>query len=128
MRTLRNRKTVAVAVMSMIALSPMIVFAAIDNFCGILGLIQTIGNWFGTLVFIIAVIAILYSAFLFLTAGGNEESLTTAKKVLIYGIIGIAVALLAVNAIKIIQATIGSTTGQFASCSVQPIVTPLITF
>ncbi len=128
MRTSINQKTIAAATMGVMVLLPMVAFAAIDNFCGILGLLQTIGNWFGTLVFIIAVIAILYSAFLFLTAGGNEESLTTAKKVLIYGIIGIAVALLATNAIKIIQATIGSTTGQFAQCSVTPIVSPTITF
>ncbi len=123
-----NKRALAVATMGVMILSPMIAFAEIVNICGILGLMQTVGNWFGTLVFILAVIAILYSAFLFLTAGGNEESLTTAKKVLIYGIIGIAVALLAVNAIKIIQATIGSTTGAFATCTITPIPTPVITF
>ncbi len=43
----------------------------------------------------LAVLSILYAAFLFLTGGGNEETQKKAKTFLLYGIIGIAVALFA---------------------------------
>ena len=43
----------------------------------------------------VAVLAIIYAGFLFITAGGKEESVTTARKMLLYAIIGIVVALLA---------------------------------
>jgi hypothetical protein len=93
-----------------------------SSICDILKLGNQIARWFGIIVFIIAIVAILYAAFLFLTAGGNEESLSTAKKVLIYGIIGIAVALLATNAIRIIGGTIG---GQYFTTNECSSLTPI---
>ncbi len=58
-------------------------------------LIQRILNWVANIVMVIAVIMLLWAAILFLTAGASETAHTKAKNVLIYAIVGIAVALLA---------------------------------
>lgn len=126
MKISTRKKILTTATTGMIILLPALAMAQINNFCDIVGLVNTIARWFGTIVFVIAVAAILYAAFLFLTAGGNEESLTTAKKTLIYGIIGIAVALLAVNSFTIIKTTTGGSTSTFNSCTPTPNSTNLI--
>lgn len=56
---------------------------------------RKIANIFGTLILAISVIMILYAAFNFLTAAGDEAKVTTARTTLIYALVGIAVALLA---------------------------------
>lgn len=118
-----KQKILAAIALSAVVLMPGLASAqttTIVNFCSILSLVNTVLQWFGILVFLIAIAAILYAAFLFLTAGGNEESLSTAKKVLIYGIIGIAVALLATNAVAIVQATTGGKIFSPTNCTVAP--------
>mgnify|MGYP001615221418 CR=1 FL=1 len=88
----------------------------LTNPCRVLELVRQITSWFGILVFIIAIIAILYAGFLFLTAGGNEETLKKARQVLIWGLIGIAVALFAMSAIPFVVSIIGGTS--FSQCQV----------
>lgn len=46
-------------------------------------------------VMVLAVVFMLVAAFTFLTAGGSPEKIATARQMLIYALIGIAVALLA---------------------------------
>ncbi|MFB6212566.1 MAG: pilin [Candidatus Magasanikbacteria bacterium] len=62
---------------------------------GFIGLLEQILGWVYTIFFIAAAGAFLYSAFLYLTAAGDEEQVEDAKNALIYGIVGVAVALLA---------------------------------
>ena len=64
----------------------------------IIVLIQTITNWFAIIVGVLAVLFILYAAFLFITAAGNEDQVNKAKSILLYGVIGIVVAALAYGA------------------------------
>ncbi|OGG37957.1 hypothetical protein A2127_00910 [Candidatus Jorgensenbacteria bacterium GWC1_48_12] len=61
----------------------------------ILGLIRTITNWFAAVFFAIAVIFIILAAFGYLTAGGDEEKVGSAKKKLVYAVVAIVVAALA---------------------------------
>jgi len=49
----------------------------------------------------------LYAGFLFITARGEPAQLQTAKKILLYAIIGIAVAILAFSIITISKAILG---------------------
>lgn len=56
---------------------------------------QSVANWIGYFVLAVAVVIILLSAFNFMTAGGADEKITTARRQLIYALVGIAVALLA---------------------------------
>ncbi|MFY9462516.1 MAG: hypothetical protein WAP51_04940, partial [Candidatus Sungiibacteriota bacterium] len=58
-------------------------------------LLNAIAGWFETIIFAIAIIMILVAAFQFLTAAGNEEKVSTARKSLMWGLVGIAVALFA---------------------------------
>lgn len=59
-----------------------------------------VNNIFNNLVWpilgVIAVFAIIYGGYLYMTAAGNPEQVDKAKKVLFYAIIGIVVVLLTV--------------------------------
>jgi len=62
---------------------------------GVQATIQKFLGWATIIVGVFAVLAILYAAFLYMTAGGSEEKVGTAKKAFIYGLVGVGVALLA---------------------------------
>lgn len=57
--------------------------------------ITDIANSIGTILMAVAVMMVMYSAYLFVTGGGNEKQITSARSILVYGVIGVAVALLA---------------------------------
>ena len=57
--------------------------------------ITSIAVWFEGIIFAISILFILYAAFLFITAAGDENKISTAKSILVYAAIGIAVAILA---------------------------------
>ena len=90
-------------------LVPWTAFAAVSNVCDIFNIVIRIQNWFAAFFFAIAAIMLLYAGFLFLTGGGSEDTLKKAKTYLIYGLIGIAVGLLAGNAVRIVQSVVGGT-------------------
>src|SRR3989338_10448874 len=54
-----------------------------------------LGTFMGTVIMGVSVLFILYSGFLFTTGGGSQEKVETARRVLTYAIVGVAVALLA---------------------------------
>lgn len=58
-------------------------------------IINKIIGWMQGIFFLIAVIFIIYAAFVYLTSAGNEEKIKKAKSIIIYAIVAIAVALLA---------------------------------
>ena len=58
-------------------------------------LFKSVTNVFATVVLALAVIFILVSAFNFITAGGDNEKIATARRTLIYALVGVAVAFLA---------------------------------
>lgn len=105
-----NIRQKAVVVGGMVALQfvPLFAFATITNACDIIGLLRSAGNWFGIIVGLLGTISILYAAFLFLIAGGGEEAVTKAKSTLLWGVIGIAVAILAFSAVPIVEQTLGN--------------------
>lgn len=73
----------------------------------LINLINQIATWFEAIVFILAIIMILVAAFQFLTAAGNEEKVATARKSLIWGLVGIAVALFARVAKSFVSSFLG---------------------
>ena len=66
-------------------------------------LIDTIATWLLGIGSTIAVIIVIWAAFLFMTSGGNKEKVTTARKTLWYAIIGLTILLLAKGVTSIIQ-------------------------
>lgn len=81
--------------------------SSIDTPEDIVKLVGDLSGWMWRIFLIVAVIMILYSAYLFLFAGGNSETLDKAKKQLKYAVIAIIVALLAGGAVKLIQSILG---------------------
>lgn len=67
------------------------------------GLIDKIATWLLGIGSIVAVIVVLWAAFLFMTSGGNATRVTQARKTLLYAIIGLTVLLLAKGVTSIIQ-------------------------
>lgn len=54
----------------------------------------TIVNFFLTFLGLIAVVMIIYGGFLYVSAAGNQEKIESAKKIIMYAVIGIVVILL----------------------------------
>lgn len=65
------------------------------TFEGFIGIFNTLINWFFTILLIVAIIYILLAAYNYLTAAGDDDKVKKAHKMLIYAVVGIAVALLA---------------------------------
>lgn len=65
--------------------------------------LESLRDWFAGIVVIIAVIAILYGAVLYLTAGGDEEKVGKAKKTIMYGAVGVLIAILAYGVFTLIS-------------------------
>ena len=65
-------------------------------------LIVAVGNWLLILVGVLAVIAIIYSGIMYMTAGGDQSKAEVAKKNLTWAILGLIIALLALVIINII--------------------------
>ena len=72
--------------------------------------------WFFGIVIIIAFVMLLVAAVTFMTAGGNEEKVNQARSMLTYGIIGIAVALLARAILQVVASLFGIDFGGLFGC------------
>jgi hypothetical protein len=60
-----------------------------------IGQINTFASWMYGILMALSVVFILYAAFLYLISQGSDERISTAKKVLIYAIVALVVAVLA---------------------------------
>jgi hypothetical protein len=68
----------------------------------------TVVKWIYTIIFIVAVLFILLAAFNFITSKGDQTKVQTAKKQLLYAVIGIAVALLSYGVVNLVQNSLQS--------------------
>ena len=73
----------------------------------LVGTIMGLVNWVAWFVGLMAVLMGLYAGILFITAGGNAETVTKARNILLYAIVGIAVAILAFSLVTISQSVFG---------------------
>jgi len=60
----------------------------------VVGVLERITAWMYTIFLLVAVIMIIYAAFLYVTSGGGDQ-VNQANKVIIYSVIAIAVAFMA---------------------------------
>lgn len=58
-------------------------------------LVRSIANWFQGIVLAIGIIMIIAAGLIWMTAGGDEEKMGKARRMLVYGLVGIAVAIVA---------------------------------
>lgn len=77
----------------------------------IVDLTETIRDWVFTVFMIVAVIAIIYTAFMYLTAAGSEDKVKKARMALTFAIVAIVIALLAGSLPTLIQNIIGDGSG-----------------
>ncbi len=68
----------------------------------------TVVRWIYTIIFIVAVLFILLAAFNFITSKGDATKTGTAKKQLLYAVIGIAVALLSYGVVTLVRTSLQS--------------------
>ncbi len=74
-----------------------------EDFSDISGFLDFITNAIWIIFGLVVVICLLIAAFYFVTAGGNDESIATAKKWVKNALIGIVIALLAAGMLTLIQ-------------------------
>ena len=69
----------------------------------VITIINKFGGWLYGALLALAVVLIIYAAFLFLTSGGDAEKVGKAKKQLIYAVVAVATTILATGVIKLVQ-------------------------
>jgi len=70
--------------------------------------LDSIVNWLFTILLVVAVVFLVLAAFNFVTAGGSEEKVTTARSQVMYALIGVMVALLARGLIALVRRIVGA--------------------
>lgn len=88
----------------------------VSNLDDFFALICTASNLLFTIIIILSLIIFLYAAFLFLTGGGSEDNQKKARAFLLYGIIGIIVALLAKGMVLVVVNVVSSGSFTATSC------------
>jgi heme/copper-type cytochrome/quinol oxidase subunit 2 len=77
--------------------------APVETPSQLMGVIADIVGWAYTIFFVVAVLFIIFAAFNYLTASGNPEKIKTAHSQLMWAIVAIVVALMAVGIRMIIE-------------------------
>ncbi len=65
-------------------------------------LITNIAQYIARLVGVLAVIMFIWAGILFLTSAGNEQRVSSAKKAVLYAVIGLAIALAGTGLIQLV--------------------------
>ena len=64
-------------------------------------------NWFSWFIGILSVAVGLYAGFMYMTGRGEPQKVATASKMIVYAVIGIAVAVIAFSIITIVKGFLG---------------------
>ncbi|MBU1045544.1 hypothetical protein KJ616_00255 [Patescibacteria group bacterium] len=72
-----------------------------------LGIIGTLINYAFGFLLAVAVLMLIFAAYLYVTAGGNPETVGKANKMLMYALIGIAIAVIVRGLIALVGALLG---------------------
>lgn len=100
---LKSKSLILSMTFLLLLLAPQLLFAQYPNSPNdIEKVIENFRDWFGRIIGVLGVIVILYAAFLYMVAGGDEEKIATAKKTLIAGVIGVALAIIAYGIIGLV--------------------------
>ena len=68
--------------------------------------INSIGNWMFAILLAIASVMMIYAAFNFITASGDDKKITSARTMLTYSLVGVAVALLSKGLVAAVRSII----------------------
>jgi len=70
-------------------------------------------NWFFGIVIVLAALMFVYAGYTFIMAAGDAAKIKTALNTLIYGLVGVAVALMAKGLVYMICTFVGATACKF---------------
>lgn len=92
-------------------LCPVLVFAQeppeapvyVETINDVIAIVERGANWLLGLVVVIAVVMIMYAGLKWMTAGGEEEKMSEARRVLTWALTGVGVALLARGLVEVID-------------------------
>ncbi len=115
------KKTIAILMLISLFLMPVFAFAAAGEDDGndtdittthaptinVEDAINRITNWTFVFVLTIAVLFLLYAGFQFITAGGDPDRVTKARNTLFYGVVGVAIAVLAKGLVSLVRGVLG---------------------
>lgn len=76
---------------------------AVDTPEKVIGLIQRVTDWAYSILLVLAVLFIVYAAYLYLFSEGDTEKTEKAKKQIFYAVVAVAIAILAKGIIAFVQ-------------------------
>lgn len=86
---------------------PTLTTGVIQNFDAIENLINKAASWLLGILLALAVVFLVYAAFLYLGSGGDEEKVKSAKNYVIYAVIAVIVGVLAKALVGLVGSFIG---------------------
>lgn len=78
-----------------------------ENATDVNRVVRNIAQFASSLVLALSVIVIIYAAFKYMTAGGNEETVSETHKMVTWAVVGIFVALISFSIPKLLEAILG---------------------
>ncbi len=94
-------------ILLLLLFSPLFVFA-IESGEDVIRVLENITAWLWRVFMVATVIAFLFAGFFYITAMGNPEKINRAHRMVLYGVIGVAVALLSGGMVVLIQSILES--------------------
>jgi hypothetical protein len=101
------KKIAIISASATIALLPLVAFAASFASGNIGDVLTNIQNTLLSLLGVVIVIALLIAAFYFVTAQGDETKLGTARKFVLWALVGGAVGLMAIVLLNLVATIVG---------------------
>lgn len=80
----------------------------VESLTSLMELVETIVNWITIFVLAIAVLMLIIAGFMWMTAGGSQDKVDTARRMLIYSLIGIAIVVAAQGLVMLIKNVLGA--------------------
>ncbi len=99
-------KKKALILILLVFCAPVLVYgqdALVSSGDDVIKILENIANWLMAVFIVATVIAFLIAGFLYLTAADNPERQKRANKMILYGVIGVVVALLSGGMVALIQ-------------------------
>lgn len=106
-----NKKIVSAVAVGVALATPLIGFAQPTDVGGVLNLIDNVLAILQYVFYVVAAIFIIIAAFKYLTAQGDPEKVGTARQMVIYAVIAIAVAILSTVIDNIVADFLSGSTG-----------------
>ncbi len=100
MKKIAKYMSVSLAMVSM----PLVAFGAVDlTRDSITTILDNFKTWAAGIIGILGILIMLYAAFAYMTAGGDEEKVGSAKRILMYGLVGVGIALIAFGVFGLVE-------------------------